>query len=508
MTAGVAFDRKALARWRANPTAFVEEVLVDPETGRPFVLLPAERDFLKLAFVTGPDGRLLYPEMVYSAPKKSGKTTFGGIIAITMVVLHGGAYPEAICAANDHEQSVGRVFTMIKRIVAASPLLQREAKVGADKITFPAFHDATISAIAVDAAGAAGGNPVISIFDELWGSTSERARRLFDEQVPSPARKISCRLTVTYAGFADESVLLEELYKRGLQQPEIAPSLRAGDGILMFWSHVPVAPWQTEAWLADMRRSLRPAQYLRMIENRFVTTESSFIDMAAWDGCVDPSASPVVTDRSLPVWVGIDASVKHDSTGIVAVTWDDKAKKVQLVWHRIFQPSAAEPLDFEAAVENTVRDLRLRFRIMRVLFDPWQMQATSQRLAREGIRIEEFPQSVPNLTAASQNLFELIQGRNLVLYPDAAMRLAVSRAAALETARGWRIAKEKQSHKIDVIVALAMAAHAAVQGQAKTPMVLPENCLADIIALSRRGPGERALAQERRAQDRRLYGFG
>jgi hypothetical protein len=33
---------------------------------------------------------------------------------------------------------------------------------------------------------------------------------------------------------------------------------------------------------------------------------------------------------------------------------------------------------------------------------------------------------------------------------------------ALEIARGWRIAKEKASHKIDVIVALAMAALAPV----------------------------------------------
>ena len=49
----------------------------------------------------------------------------------------------------------------------------------------------------------------------------------------------------------------------------------------------------------------------------------------------------------------------------------------------------------------------------------------------------------------------------MVLYPDAAMRLAVSRAVAIETSRGWRIAKEKQSHKIDVVVALGMAAHAA-----------------------------------------------
>jgi hypothetical protein len=116
--------------------------------------------------------------------------------------------------------------------------------------------------------------------------------------IPPPTRKIACRLTVTYAGFSGESALLEELYKRGMAEPEIAPGLRAGDGLLMAWHHEPIAPWQTPAWLSEMKRSLRPQQYLRMIENRFVSSESSFVDLASWDACVDPSATPMLARRS------------------------------------------------------------------------------------------------------------------------------------------------------------------------------------------------------------------
>ena len=54
----------------------------------------------------------------------------------------------------------------------------------------------------------------------------------------------------------------------------------------------------------------------------------------------------------------------------------------------------------------------------------------SQRLAKAHVPIEEYPQSVPNLTAATSNLFDLIQSRSIALYSDAAMRLAVSRAIA------------------------------------------------------------------------------
>jgi phage terminase large subunit-like protein len=91
------------------------------------------------------------------------------------------------------------------------------------------------------------------------------------------------------------------------------------------------------------------------------------------------------------------------------------------------------------------------------------MQATAQRLRANGISVEEFPQSGGRLRESSQNLLELIKSGNIVLYPDADIRPAVSRPVAKESARGWRIGKEKQTHKIDVVVALGMAALVAAQ---------------------------------------------
>ena len=76
----------------------------DPETKKPFKLLPAERAFLEHAFKLDDSGRLLYPEQIYSCPKKSGKTTFAAIHALTTLLLFGGAYPEATICANDQEQ--------------------------------------------------------------------------------------------------------------------------------------------------------------------------------------------------------------------------------------------------------------------------------------------------------------------------------------------------------------------------------------------------------------------
>ena len=140
---------------------------------------------------------------------------------------------------------------------------------------------------------------------------------------------------------------------------------------------------------------------------------------------------------------------------------------MRLVQHRVFTPGVLDPINFEATVEATMLDWRKRYVLRKVLFDPFQMVSAAQRLAKAHVPIEEYPQTGPNLTAATQQLFDLIQSRQLVLYPDAAMRLAVSRAIIVESSRGWRLDKLKQQHKIDVVVALSMACLAAVRGQGK-----------------------------------------
>jgi hypothetical protein len=89
----------------------------------------------------------------------------------------------------------------------------------------------------------------------------------------------------------------------------------------------------------------------------FVSTESTFVDPEWIDNCIDPAGSPVIGDRALPVYIGCDASVKKDSTAIAAVCFDRSVNKVRLVAHRIFQPTQAEPLNFEATVERTVKEL-------------------------------------------------------------------------------------------------------------------------------------------------------
>jgi hypothetical protein len=266
-------------RWRRDPVAFIREVLVNPENNKPFELYPEQERFIRLAFTVTPEGGLPYVELLFSGPKKSGKTALAAMLGIYVIVVLGGNYAEVYCVANDFEQASSRVFQAITRIIQASPLLRNSAKNTSNKIEFEATG-ATITAIASDYADAAGANPTITVFDELWGYVSERSQRLWDEMVPVPTRKISVRLTVTYAGFTGESTLLEGLYKRAMAGEQIGPDLYRAGGMLAYWTHQCHAPWQRKpGWIEQMREQLRPNAFLRLIENRWVSSESSFVDM-------------------------------------------------------------------------------------------------------------------------------------------------------------------------------------------------------------------------------------
>jgi len=88
------------------------------------------------------------------------------------------------------------------------------------------------------------------------------------------------------------------------------------------------------------------------------------------------------------------------------------------------------------------------------------MQEIDERittLQAAGLPIKEFPQTTGNTTLMGQSLFDLLNGQNLIVYPSDELRQQALSTVAIENPRGWRIAKEKASRKIDAIVALAMA---------------------------------------------------
>jgi hypothetical protein len=189
--------------------------------------------------------------------------------------------------------------------------------------------------------------------------------------------------------------------------------------------------------------------------------EEVFITGEMWDPCVNQSHYPSITDRE-PLFVGLDAGIKHDNAARVAVKWDEAGERLILVSHRIWKPTPNRPLDLENTVEQDLKDLNENGDVVETLADPYQMHRSITTLAAAGLPIREFPQTQANCTLMGQTLFDLLNGRNLELYADDQLRQQALSTVAVENPRGWRIAKEKASKKIDAIVALAMACCAAM----------------------------------------------
>ena len=130
---------------------------------------------------------------------------------------------------------------------------------------------------------------------------------------------------------------------------------------------------------------------------------------------------------------------------------------MRLVRHRIWTPTKGHPLDLEETIEAYLLFLAEHYRIHSVRYDPIQMERSAATLSTAGIRMVEFPQTTGNLTAATTDLYDLVRDGRLSVYPDAELRQHVMNAVAIETPRGWRLAKEKSSRKIDGAVALSFA---------------------------------------------------
>jgi phage terminase large subunit-like protein len=461
-------------RYAHDPVAFIDDLVRVSELGKPFALQPHQRDILQAAFTFDEDGRLPWDTIVYACPKKSGKTAVNAAI-IAWWAFTQETPNELYILANDFEQASERVFKTLIGLLRNNPELGRSAHMNTRQIVLTT--GTTITVLAAEYAGSAGSNHGLVSFDELWAYTLEKSLRLYEELTPVPTRTNSIRFISTYAGWEGESRLLWDLYKQGVGRDEYAE----GQGerihselpiyanrearLFCYWDHDARMPWQTPAYYASQRRTLRPATYLRLHGNQWTVAETIFITPELWDPCVQQDHRAPLASRHISLYVGVDAGIKHDTAAVVAVYWDDDT--LCLARHRIWKPSPQAPLDLEATIEAYLKELDQTFRLGAIYCDPYQLHRSISTLHKTGLPIEEFPQTVANTTRMGQELFDLLNGQHLRLYRASDLRQQALHTVAVETPRGWRIAKEKASQKIDAIVALAMAAVAAVDHKAR-----------------------------------------
>lgn len=440
-------------------------------------------------------GKFPYTTIVYSAPKKSGKTAiaamFGKWFAFTEPAPN-----EVYVMANDLEQAQGRIFRSMwkslygnpatKEIVNGKPLPGK----GQDTISLP--NGTIIQALPNDYAGAAGSNHGLTIWSELWGYTSENMRRLWDELTPVPTRKNSIRFVETYAGFLDESTILEELYTRMVKARHERyrdEYRRYKDGFeldgewydislpvyvdeesstYVYWDEEPRMPWQTPAYYATEKKTLRPSAYFRLHKNQWVAGESTFVTEEMWNACEKPLDDPIwerATD--LDRIAALDASVKKDGTGIVVVSYDADRNMYFVRQHKLWMPErnayvAYKVVDLEETLKKTVEEWSETYELSAIYYDPYQLHSIAMALLKDGYDMREFSQGVSR-TKADAHLYDMITQGRLVVYPSVDLKAHVIGAKTKEYEDTDRLRLIKGKGKIDLAVCLSSAMFGSVE---------------------------------------------
>lgn len=440
--------------YKTDIIKFGNEQFYIPETRSPIILEEWQKEeILKPLFY----GDRNYTMALIGETKKSGKSTLAALIA-EWFLFYGENYSEIYLAARDKDQASWIVFSKLVKAIEMNKYALIRSKITKDAIEVPS-KGSVLRCLPTDVS-CAGLNPNLVIFDELWSYEYKSMQNFFEEMTTVPTRKNPLALIVTYAGYDDES-LLYRLYKKGMELKK-----NPDPSFFFYWegeNGVPInrMNWQTEKYLKQQKGRLRKNTYLRLHENRWVSSVTQFIDIDRFDKCVNKDLAPILPDKKIKIWVGVDASVSGDSTAVVAVT--RRKGKIILANYKKWQPTKKNPIDLEETVEKYIIDLDRAFNLQLAYYDPYQLHRSSVTLKKKGIFMKELPQTVSNTIEFSQNLYDLIQFGNIEFYPSPEVRRHIKACQAKEMERGYRIVKGNKSNKIDIAIAGAMACLGAVK---------------------------------------------
>jgi len=452
----------------------------DTETGLPagpgkLNLFEHQRRILKHVLTPDPiTGLFPYSTIVYSAPKKSGKSKCAAAVA-SWYAECADAEMEVYLIANDLESAEGVVF---KDVAYHSKKTGYRTLKG--EVQLPG--GTIIKALAQSYRSVAGTRHGLTVWDELWGYGSEAARRCWDELTPIPTIPQSLRFISTYAGFEAQSDLLKEIYLKGVGKEEHEegqgmpvpgledlPCYSNGD-LFIYWDHEPRMPWQTDLYYSSQRESLRASAYIRLHTNNWVTTNEEFIPKEWWDRATKHFTGPADgwlghPYYNLPVSIGVDAAIKRDCTAIVGCVHDSNIGKTIMLFHKIWTPIKGEWFDLEATVEAYLLEQSKKFNVISILCDPAHLHQTLTRLKFRGLPVVEYTQSVTNMVKATQQLYDSLKYENLWCYPADDLTKHIQLAVAQTTDTGFRLVKNKSNSKahMDGAIATALAVYDAVK---------------------------------------------
>lgn len=458
-----------IVRWAESPIGFYVDRGWD---GGQWVLEPGpirladyHADLLRCVFTPDDRGRLPYDTVCWCEPAKSGKSAIAGLVA-QFAALHGEHNSTIVLASNKQNQAASLMYGSFADSIRMNPALDIEP--GKTETALP--NGNVVKAIPSNSRGEAGARFSLALFDELWGYVYQDAERLWSEFKTDPTRRNSVKFAVGYAGYIESELWLEQLQvgKRGAPVPELAhvvnsdgePACWANGRHFVFWSDTCRQPWQTVEWIESQRKSLRPAEFQRMIRCVFVQGVGNFVDPDAWAACIDPEHDMLAPGSERAIHIGLDLALSPggDDCAVIAVYKDDD-DRVKVAWHKVWKGKDRQT---KLKLSQTVKPFLLQaakyYHVAAVLFDPWQAQHLADELTEAGLPCVEVPQTHSSRGPRDTALYDMIADGRLVLYDHPELANAAAGANAKELGNGQIFLQKAGRGKIDLLVALSNCA--------------------------------------------------
>ena len=414
-------------------------------------LLPWQHFVLGSLFgwVSKSDNTRRYRTAYIQIARKNGKSTLAAAIALYCLCADREMGAEVYTAATTRDQA-RIVFDAALSMVPRSPQMARALRLEAQRHRI--IHHPSLSQmmpLSADARTLEGLDIHCAIVDELH---VHRTREVWDVLLSATgARRQPMIFSITTAGSQPEGIGYEifqyslSILRKYTDLP--GDRLENDRHFCIIFSIDPEDDWRNEdCWIKanpslgttvsydDLRDKAHRAEATPLAKNNFLAkhlniwqaANSAWLDMSAWDACIDKSLT-LDAIGNMPCWLGVDLATRVDVASI-AVLAHDGDQYYLLAQH--FAPEAIaqkQPLyrQFVAAgtlilqrgaaldidlIEKFLLDLAGRLDIRGIALDPYQSAQLSQHLRDRGIEAMEFRQTVQNMSPAMRHL-EALTGR-------------------------------------------------------------------------------------------------
>ncbi len=291
-----------------------------------------------------------------------------------------------------------------------------------------------IQAFPMDYKGAAGGEPICVIFDELHTYSFEHERRLWDEMVIPPTLPYGIRWVSSYAGYIDESILLQEVWDL-VQAGEIVqdwpPIYHNNDagwrGMIISGDEdksYSLVPWtqdpeRRQQLFREYEQGERGISYQRIFKNEWVINVGNFCEPHEWQRLIEPQHKPLPVGSPTPVYLGLDGStaVGGDDAAIVGLYKD--GDNLALAFHKIWEgKKRKERQKMLKTVYPYITSLRKNYNIQGLWYDKAKVETLTDVLEDDGLDCHEVKQSQASRGPKDTFLRQLVHDGRLVLYQD------------------------------------------------------------------------------------------